>query len=156
MSTPPAPSLAQRTRAYSIKEVAALTGLPASTLRYYEQVGVLPPVDRGATSGHRVFAEEDLDRVMGVACMAATGMPLGDMRTYVANTRLGTDGAAAQVALLRQQEERLAREAEQLEVRRRYVRLKTDYWRAVEDGDAARADEVGARARALADELRRG
>ena len=31
-------------RTYTIKEAAALTGLPASTLRYYESIGVIPPI----------------------------------------------------------------------------------------------------------------
>ena len=44
-------------REYTIKEAAALTGLPASTLRYYESIGVIAPVGRGATSGHRVYDE---------------------------------------------------------------------------------------------------
>ena len=35
-------------RTFSIKEAAALTGLPASTLRYYESIGVIAPVSRGA------------------------------------------------------------------------------------------------------------
>ena len=48
-------------RSYSIKEAAALTGLPSSTLRYYEQIGVIAPISRGASSGHRVYDEDDLD-----------------------------------------------------------------------------------------------
>ena len=33
-------------RSYTIKEVAALTGLPASALRYYEQIELLVAQDR--------------------------------------------------------------------------------------------------------------
>ena len=43
--------------AYTIKEAAALTGLPASTLRYYESIRVIAPVSRGASSRHRVYDE---------------------------------------------------------------------------------------------------
>ena len=46
---------------YTIKEAAALTGLPASTLRYYESIGVIAPISRGASSKHRVYDEDDLD-----------------------------------------------------------------------------------------------
>ena len=52
---------------YTIKEAAALTGLPASTLRYYESIGVITPISRGASSGHRVYDEADLDQVRWVA-----------------------------------------------------------------------------------------
>ena len=141
-------------RGYTIKEAAALTGLPASTLRYYESIGVVAPISRGATSGHRVYDEEDLDQLMWVACLAATGMSVSDMRAYVANGSLGPAAAAEQIELLSTQERRLAEEANQIALRQRYVRIKIDYWRAVGAGDAARADLLSDEARTLADELR--
>jgi DNA-binding transcriptional MerR regulator len=140
---------------YTIREAAALTGLPASTLRYYEGIGVIPPVSRGESSGHRVYLESDLDQLTSVACLAATGMSIGDMRRYVANAPRGASAAGEQVALLSEQQQRLAVEAEQLALRQRYVALKIDYWHAVDAGDDARAQRISADARALADGLKR-
>ena len=141
-------------RSYSIREAAALTGLPASTLRYYEQIGVIAPIGRGASSGHRVYDDGDLDQLMWVSCLAATGMSIGDMRAYMANNRLGAEAAADQRRLLQEQQARLTTEAEALALRQRYVALKIDYWRAVADRDAARREQIARRARELADELR--
>ncbi len=141
-------------RSYSIKEAAALTGLPATTLRYYEQVGVIAPVSRGASSGHRVYDEDDLDQLTAVSCLSATGMSLDDMRAYMANARRGAEAAAEQQSLLEQQQRHLAVEAERLVLRQRYVDLKIAYWQAVNDGDADRSDQIAGRARELADELR--
>ena len=142
------------THSYSIKEAAALTGLPASTLRYYESVGVIDHIARGESSRHRVYDEDDLDQLMWVACLAATGMSIADMRTYVANGELGPVAANAQVELLTAQQERLALEAEHVALRQRYVRLKIDYWHAVGAGDSALAEQLGGEARVLADELK--
>jgi DNA-binding transcriptional MerR regulator len=139
---------------FTIKEAAALTGLPASTLRYYESIGVIAPISRGASSKHRVYDEDDLDQLTWVACLAATGMSVGDMRQYVANGLLGPSAAGEQIELLAGQEQRLAREAEQLALRQRYVRLKIEYWQAVQGGDDARAELFSTKARALADELK--
>jgi DNA-binding transcriptional MerR regulator len=141
-------------RGYTIKEAATLTGLPASTLRYYEGIGVIAPISRGASSRHRVYDEHDLDQLMWIACLAATGMSVSDMRQYVANVQLGPAAATEQVALLAAQERRLALEAEQVALRQRYVRIKIDYWHAVDAGDADRADLLAAEARTLADELK--
>ncbi|QSR29702.1 hypothetical protein CFI00_04115 [Nocardioides sp. S5] len=141
-------------RSYSIKEAAALTGLPASTLRYYEQVGVVAPVNRGASSGHRVYDEGDLDQLMWVSCLAATGMSIGDMRVYMDNNRLGAEAAADQQRLLEDQQVRLAAEAEALVLRQRYVDLKITYWQAVREGDTDRSEQISRSARELADELR--
>jgi DNA-binding transcriptional MerR regulator len=141
-------------RSYSIREAAALTGLSASTLRYYESIGVIAPISRGASSKHRVYDEADLDQLMWVACLAATGMSVSDMRQYVANGQVGPAAAGDQIELLTEQETRLAREARQIALRRKYVRLKIDYWRAVQAGDEARSELLGAAARALADQLK--
>ncbi|MBG6099433.1 MerR family transcriptional regulator [Nocardioides luteus] len=145
---------ASTTRTYTIREVATLTGLPASTLRYYETIGLIEPVSRGASSGHRVYDETDLDRLTGVACLAAIGLSIDDMRTYVGNSRLGRDGAREQIDMLTEHAAHLAREAEFLELRRAYVGLKTDYWRAVAAGDEVRADQIGEQAHALAGQIR--
>ena len=141
-------------RSYSIKEAAALTGLPASTLRYYEQIGIIAPIRRGASSGHRAYDEDDLDQLMWISCLSATGMSVGDMRQYMANNRLGVEAAPDQQRLLREQGRRLAAEASALELRQRYVDLKIDYWQAVQDGDTVRSEQISDRARALADDLR--
>ena len=141
-------------RAYTIKEAAALTGLPASTLRYYESIGVIPPVSRGSSSKHRVYDEADLDQLMWVACLAATGMSVSDMRQYVANGHLGVSAAGEQIQLLAEQERRLSLAAEHIVLQQRYVRLKIDYWHALQAGDAARVERLSTEARGLADELR--
>ena len=140
---------------YTIKEAAALTGLPASTLRYYESIGVIAPISRGASSKHRVYDEDDLDQLTWVACLAATGMSVSDMRQYVANGQLGPSAAREQIELLAAQQHRLALEAEHLALRQRYVKLKIAYWQAVEAGDSARAELMSGQARVLADELQR-
>ena len=142
-------------RTFTIKEAAALTGLPASTLRYYESIGVIAPVERGESSKHRVFSEADLDQLMWVACLAATGMSVSDMRQYVANGQLGPGAAAEQVALLTAQHERLVLDAELIELRQRYVQLKINYWQAIAAGDNDRAEQLSSEARSLADELKR-
>jgi DNA-binding transcriptional MerR regulator len=141
-------------RSYTIKEAAALTGLPASTLRYYETIGVISPISRGASSKHRVYDESNLDQLMWVACLAATGMSVADMRTYVANGPMGPAKAKEQIELLARQDRHLEQEAKRLVLRQRYVRLKIDYWHAVDAGDTERADLISAEARTIADELR--
>jgi DNA-binding transcriptional MerR regulator len=140
---------------YTIKEAATLTGLPASTLRYYESIGVIRPISRGASSKHRVYDEDDLDQLMWVACLAATGMSVSDMKRYVANGQLGPSAASDQIDLLTEQQRRLALEAAHLALRQRYVALKIDYWRAVGAGDDARAEQLSSEARTLADHLKR-
>lgn len=139
------------THTYTIKEVSSLTGLPSSTLRYYESIGIVEPITRGSRSKHRVYSEEDLGLLDAIACLSATGMSIGNMRAYMQNRNRGAEGADEQVALLTAQRQYLAAEAKLLKVRQQYVELKIDYWNAVASGNEARAQEIGAQARKLAD-----
>jgi hypothetical protein len=72
----------------------------------------------------------------------------------MANGQLGPEAAGEQIELLAAQEQRLAVEAEHVALRRRYVRLKIDYWHAVDAGDGARAELLAGEARTLADALK--
>lgn len=82
-------------------------------------------------------------------------MSASDMRQYVTTGELGPSAAGAQIELLEAQQQRLALEAEYVALRRRYVRLKIDYWRGVDAGDTERDELLASEARALADELKR-
>ena len=139
------------THTYTIKEVSSLTGLPSSTLRYYESIGIVEPIRRGSSSKHRVYSEEDLSVLDAIACLSATGMSIGNMRAYMQNRNRGAEGADEQVELLTAQRRYLVAEAKLLKVRQQYVELKIDYWNAVADGDEAKAQKSGAQARKLAD-----
>ena len=45
-----------------IGELAERSGIPASTIRYYEREGLLPKAQRGA-NGYRVYQASALDRL---------------------------------------------------------------------------------------------
>ncbi len=62
-----------------------ISGLPESTLRYYEQIGIIDPIARDPSSGHRVYSDKDIESLTTIACLAATGMPLESMREYLKN-----------------------------------------------------------------------
>ena len=139
---------------YTIREAAALSGLPASTLRYYESIGVITPIGRGESSRHRVYTEQDMNVLTGIACLAATGLSVSDMRRYVENSGLGAAAADEQVRMLAEQADRLAVEAQQIAVRQQYVKLKIEYWRAVAVGEDERAVRIAAEARSLVHALK--
>ncbi|WP_435189750.1 MerR family transcriptional regulator [Streptomyces sp. bgisy126] len=77
-----------RTPHHTISEVAALTGLSAHTLRWYERIGLMPHVDRSHT-GQRRFTPRDLDWLAFVGKLRLTGMPVADMVRYAELVRAG-------------------------------------------------------------------
>ena len=118
-------------RTYSIKEVAALVGLPPSTLRYYEDVSVIPAIARDASSGHRIYTEDDLELLTWVSCLSASGMSIADMREYVRSGLGGDRDISEFVTRLEQQDARLQEEAQIIDLRREFLRTKIAYWRAI-------------------------
>lgn len=60
---------------YSIKEMSHEFGVPASTLRYYEKVGLLTGVRRDS-NGQREYNDEHRDRLAGILCFKVGGLPI--------------------------------------------------------------------------------
>ena len=142
-------------RTYSIKEVAALVGLPPSTLRYYEDVSVIPAIARDASSGHRIYTEDDLELLTWVSCLSASGMSIADMREYVRSGLGGDRDISEFVTRLEQQDARLQEEAQIIDLRREFLRTKIAYWRAIKHEDAAEAERLDIDPRALAERLKK-
>ena len=90
----------------TIKEVADRYGVTGETLRYYERIGMLPPVTRTA-GGIRDYTAEDLKWVELVLCMRKAGLPLEAIIEYVRLYREGDGTFAARLALLREQRQAL-------------------------------------------------
>jgi DNA-binding transcriptional MerR regulator len=124
--------------AMTIQQVSRRSGLSEPTLRYYEEVGLIGPVDRDEQSGHRRYRDEDLDVLQALACLRALGMGIEDMRTYQANRgRGGRAVAAEQRDLLLRHAERIEAEIAALHTRLDYLREKSALWDARAHGDAA-------------------
>jgi MerR family transcriptional regulator, copper efflux regulator len=123
--------------AMTIQEVSRRSGLSEPTLRYYEEVGLIGPVDRDTRSGHRRYQDDDLDVLQALACLRALGMGIEDMRTYQANRRRkGRAVAAEQRDLLLRHAERMTAEIAALHTRLDYLREKASLWDARVAGDA--------------------
>jgi len=61
-----------------IGQVSERTGLTARTLRYYEELGLLGPPER-LLGGHRVYGNDDLQRLYRISLLRQLGLPLSDI-----------------------------------------------------------------------------
>ena len=64
---------------YSITQVCEATGLSARTVRYYEELGLLPDVRRRA-GGRRVYGADELERLRFIRRLQLLGLPLAEIR----------------------------------------------------------------------------
>jgi len=88
-------------------EAAEKCGLSQHTLRWYERIGLLAPVDRGS-DGRRRFSDADLDWLSLLTKLRATGMPVRDMQRYAELVRSGA-GEAERIELLKRHREEVRR-----------------------------------------------
>lgn len=98
----------------TIKEVSEKFDIPAETLRYYERIGVIPPVTR-TSGGIRDFCEEDIRWVENAKCMRAAGLPIEVLIDYLRLFREGDATIPARLELLSEQREVLFEQQKQLD-----------------------------------------
>ena len=80
MSWQTAPSRpGSETAEFSIAEVCERTGLSARTVRYYEELGLLPDVRRKA-AGRRVYGADEVERLRFIQRLKKLGLPLAEIR----------------------------------------------------------------------------
>ena len=98
--------MATITSELTVAEAAREAGVSAHTLRYYERAGLLARVDRNG-AGHRRFTAEDIEWVVMVTRLRATGMPIRAIREYAELVRAGEGNEAERLALLEAHRERV-------------------------------------------------
>lgn len=98
----------------TIKEVSQKYNISSGTLRYYERVGMIPPVTRTA-GGIRDYGESDLGWVELALCMRGAGLPVEAMIEYVKLCQQGDSTIEARMLLLKEQMETLLEQKAQIE-----------------------------------------
>src|SRR6202789_1794909 len=126
----------------TMQDMSRQSGLSGPTLRYYEEVGLIGPIERDPSSRHRRYREEDLDTLQALACLRAMGVGIEDMRTYQANRARGHEAAGEQRDLLLRHAERIETEIETLRTHLDYLQAKAELWDARDSGDAAAEAEA--------------
>ncbi len=98
----------------TISEVSEKYGLPPDTLRYYEKVGLIPPVTR-KESGVRDYSEQDCGWVEFIKCMRGAGLSIETLIRYVALYRKGNRTLKQRKQLLIDEREKLQERIEQMQ-----------------------------------------
>ncbi len=98
----------------TIKEVSQKYNVSQDTLRYYERVGMIPPVTRNK-SGIRDYSDEDLGWVELAICMRSAGLPVEVMIEYLHLYQQGDSTIAQRLDLLKNQLSALQEQRNQID-----------------------------------------
>jgi DNA-binding transcriptional MerR regulator len=122
-----------------IGEVCARSGLSARTVRYYEELGLLPGVRRRA-GGRRVYSEDELQRLRFVTRLKALGLSLAEIAELNAVHAI----AGSTREMLARLDEMLARHLRDLDARIGELSVLRDEIGKYRDHIAARVEALPA------------
>ena len=102
---------------YTIKEVSEMFHLPSSTLRYYEDLGILTNVGR-SKSGQRVYIQGHINRLKTICCFKKTGMSIAQLQQFFDEI----------LSLLNDQQEHILNEISQYQASLTHLQRKLHYY----------------------------
>ena len=117
---------------YTVGEMAKKLGVASSTLRYYDQEGLLPFVER-SSGGIRVFKESDYEWLQVIGCLKKTGMQLRDIKTFIEMAMQGDQTIEPRLALITKQKESVKAQIAELEETLRTLEFKEWYYNTAKE-----------------------
>lgn len=117
---------------YSISQLSSLFATPASTLRYYEEIGLLRDVAR-AENGQRLYDERHIRRMNAIACFKRTGLPIAGMLDFFRYDEHIPEHIDDIVTLVSNHEQAILGKIEELAQDLRHIQQKVRFYRALRD-----------------------
>ena len=114
----------------AIGELSRRTGCNIETIRYYERIGLIPPVTRNQ-SGIRDFTEREIGLLEFVRCFRKAGVSVEALIDYVTLLEEGEGTEEARLAILKEQAENLDARLEELRAARERLSYKIDNYQEV-------------------------
>ena len=111
----------------TIKEVSEKYGISQDTLRYYERIGLIPPVPR-TPGGIRDYQEKDLGWVEQAVCMRSAGVQIEALIEYVALFQKGDSTLEARKQILIEQRKQLIQRMEDMQASLDRLNQKIDHY----------------------------
>ncbi|MFT3952045.1 MAG: MerR family transcriptional regulator [Oscillospiraceae bacterium] len=111
----------------TISEASAQFGLTPDTLRYYEKIGLLPPVPRNK-SGLRDYDEESCNWIGFIKCMRSAGLSIEVLIEYVSLWLQGDETVEERRALLVAQRKKLTDKLTEIQSTIERLDFKIDHY----------------------------
>ncbi len=117
-----------------IGDLGRRTAVPAKTIRYYEEIGLLPQPDR-AGNGYRDYGEEAVERLRFIRDAQATGLSLTEIASILDLRDHGEQTCDHVIALLDHHLDDIDRQIAQLRTTRRLLAEMTERAKALDPSE---------------------
>lgn len=112
----------------NIKKVSEQLEITPDTIRYYERIGLVPPINRDK-NGVRNFTDIDIQRLDFIKCMRNAGLSIESLHEYMHLYSLNDDRTIpARKKILEEEAEKLDERIANLRETRAYLQHKIDIY----------------------------
>lgn len=118
---------------YSMKEVCQKLNMTYETLKYYCNEGLIPNVKRDKNN-YRIFDENTVNWIGSLSCLKKCGMPIKDMKQYLAYCLQGESTIPERQVMLNKQRKFLLEKINELEESINFIDEKQEFYNGVLDG----------------------
>jgi DNA-binding transcriptional MerR regulator len=101
--------------------------LSVHTLRYYERIGLIHPIDRAGNT-HRRYTTDDIGWIEFLMKLRATGMSIQDMQVYAELQRQGDDTLPERLEMLKKLQREVEARIDELNQHLALIRYKVEVY----------------------------
>lgn len=121
-------------KTYTIQEVSKITGLSQATLRYYDNEGLFPHLER-KESNYRMFTDLELETLRIIECFKKAGLSIKQIRHYMKLIQEGDSTLKERLDIMENQKKALLNQLEEINKSLECVDFKINYYKkAITDG----------------------
>ncbi len=116
---------------YTITELSKQFNLPASTIRYYEKIGLLENVEH--VNSRRFYNDSHIDRLNAIECFKKALLPLDDIRLFFSYEKDMEANSEKILEMMKSQEVRTQESLEALQTGLAHLQKKIRFYTLVSE-----------------------
>ncbi len=117
---------------YSITDISKMFDLPASTIRYYEKIGLLENVEH-VNSYRRVYDDTHVDRLNAIECFKKALLPLDEIKLFFSYEKDMASNSEKILEMMKKQEIKTLKSMEELEAGLSHLQKKIRFYTMVNE-----------------------
>lgn len=117
---------------YTIRDLSKMFQLPASTLRYYEKIGLLENVEH-VQPNRRIYNESHVARLNAVECFKKALLPLDEIKAFFTYEKNMTANATKIIQMMKEQEKKTSKTLQELEIGLAHLQRKIKYYSLIDE-----------------------
>lgn len=117
-------------KTYTIKEISSMFNIPSSTLRYYEDIGLLVNVDR-TDRNQRLYTDEHINRLNAINCFKTTGLSISKMQYFFNLENNLEENIDNIIELVSEHEKNINKQIQKLQLELTHIEHKVRYYNGI-------------------------